>query len=91
MKSHEREITNEQQFRILKVYKEELEKATKQEQCCCDNCLATPEYGYYVAVLNRWLCPRCFNHWLKNAVRHKEDILVEERNYQLYKNLLNLF
>lgn len=88
MKPHKRDIVNEQSFRILKVYKKELEEATRQKQCCCDECLSTPEYGYYVAVLNRWLCPKCFNHWLKYAVRYKEDILVEERNYQFYRNLL---
>lgn len=85
----QRDVINEQSFRVLKVYKKELEDATMQDKCCCDDCLAAPEYGYYVAVLNRWLCPMCFNHWLKYAVRYKEDMLVEEKNYQFYKKLLN--
>lgn len=89
MQQHKRDVINEQSFRILKVYKKELEIATEQDRCCCDDCLATPEYGYYVAVLNRWLCPKCFNHWLKYAIRYKEDMPVEEKNYQFYKKLLN--
>lgn len=88
MEQCERDIMNEQSFKILKVYRKELEMATEQESCCCDECLATLEYGYYVAVLNRWLCPKCFNHWLKSATRYPEDTWVEERNYQFYKTLL---
>lgn len=88
MGQYERDVTNEQSFRILKVYRKELEIATRQVRCCCDECLSTPLYGYYVAVLNRWLCPKCFNHWLKNATRYQEDAWVEERNYQFYKALL---
>lgn len=90
-KRHKRDVINEQQFRILKVYKNELEEATKQEQCCCDYCLAAPIYGYYIAVLNQWFCPKCFNHWLKNAIKYKEDTLVEERNYQFYRKQLGFF
>lgn len=89
MKPCERDVINEQQFRILKVYKDELEKATAQSYCVCDTCLAQPDCGYYVAVLNRWLCPKCFNRWLKDAVRYPEDMWIEERNYQYYRHLLN--
>lgn len=88
MELHKREVMNEQKFRVLKVYRAELGKATDNDSCCCDSCLATPIYGYYIAVLNSWFCPKCFNHWLKNAVRYKEDIPIEEKNYQFYRNLL---
>ena len=91
MKKCDRDVMNEQGFRILKVTKEELEIATDQECCFCDSCMKTPEYGYYVAVLNCWLCPQCFNRWLNNAIRYPEDTEVEERNYQRYRALLGWY
>lgn len=89
MKRCDRDVKNEQGFKILKITKDELEEATEQG-CFCDSCMSTPEYGYYVAVLNRWLCPFCFDRWIQNAIRYREDTLVEEKNYQGYRNLLGL-
>lgn len=83
-----REVKNEKGFRVLSVSRSELEKATCQTHCCCDSCLATPEFGYYVAVLNMWFCPKCYEHWMTTATRYLEDSIVEERNYLKYKTLL---
>lgn len=88
MEQNKRDVQNEQNFRVLLVSKKELEKATMQSKCVCDECLATPEYGYYVAVLNRWLCPRCYERWIMGATRYLEDCWVEEMNYGFYKGLL---
>lgn len=88
MKASERDVQNKQGFRVLKVSREELERATCQSRCVCDRCMQSPEYGYYVAVLNCWLCPRCYEQWILNAKRYPEDILVEEKNYQFYREKL---
>ncbi len=89
MKRCSRDVENEQGFMILRVFRNELEEATNQKRCVCDDCLSSPEYGYYVAVLNRWLCPKCYSHWVATATRYREDIPVEEKNYKFYRNLLN--
>lgn len=83
------EIKTSEGFLVLKVSNQELAKATGQEYCICDHCLASPEEGYYVAVLNSWLCPECYANWKKTATRYSEDIPVEERNYRRYKELIS--
>ena len=85
------EVKTSEGFLILKVSNQELAKATGTEQCICDHCINPAEYGYYVAVLNSWLCPLCYADWKKRATRYSEDIPVEERNYQFYKNLISNF
>ena len=85
------EVKTSEGFLVLKVSNYELAKATNQEYCVCDHCLASPEEGYYVAVLNSWLCPKCYADWKKRATRYSEDVPVEEKNYQFYKNLISNF
>jgi hypothetical protein len=88
-KNNMEEVKTSEGFLVLKVSNQELAKATDQEYCVCDHCLASPKEGYYVAVLNSWLCPLCYANWKKHATRYSEDIPVEERNYQFYKNLIS--
>lgn len=88
MEQNRRDVANKQNFRVLLVWRDELEKATKQAKCVCDDCLASPIYGYYVAVLNRWMCEKCYKRWVEAAVRYPEDSWVEEKNYNFYKKLL---
>lgn len=47
----------------------------------CDSCNAIPKDGYYVAVLNYWICPTCFEEWIKTAKRYSEDIPYEKRHF----------
>ena len=47
----------------------------------CDSCNNASMEGYYVAVLNRWMCPTCFEEWINVATRYNEDIPYEKRNY----------
>ena len=56
----------------------------------CDHCNESPQHGYYVAVLNFWLCPDCYDRWIKNAKRYPEDNAVENMNFRYYKSLLGL-
>ena len=42
---------------------------------------------FYVAVINRWLCPDCFYEWYILAERYKEDIPIELKNYERFKSL----
>lgn len=47
----------------------------------CDLCNKVPEYGFFVAVLNEYLCPDCFNDWIKRAKNYKEDKHFEKLNF----------
>lgn len=75
-------------FKVIKCPRKTLETATGQIKCVCDDCLNSPDIGYYIAVLNQWLCPTCYERWIKSAKRHKEDIWVENKNYSFYLKLL---
>lgn len=48
----------------------------------CDNCNDVPENGFYVAVLNQYLCPKCFSEWIKTAKKYKEDESYEKLHFQ---------
>ena len=83
------EVKTSEGFLVLKVSNYELAKATGTQYAICDNCCFDDEYGYYVAVLNSWLCPLCYAKWKKTATRYSEDVPVEERNYRRYKELIS--
>ena len=71
-------------------------ECTEEEICniggggICDNCGQPSDKGVYVAVLNRWLCPKCFDEWYNTAIRYEEDSNIEFRNYQYYATLLGI-
>lgn len=81
-------VENKKGFKVISCPRRVLEAATGQAKCVCDNCLASPEVGYYVAILNRWLCPTCYEHWLASAERYEEDVWVEEKNYEYCMKIL---
>lgn len=83
------EVKTSEGFLILKVSNYEVAKATGTQYAICDNCCFDSTEGYYVAVLNSWLCPLCYADWKKHAIRYSEDVPVEERNYQWYKELIS--
>ncbi len=56
----------------------------------CDRCNGTSNTGYYVAVLNCWFCPKCYNEWYVCATHYPEDIKIENKNFEFYKNLFDL-
>lgn len=70
----------------------------KQEyHLLCDNCNdllnADPKHHpvvYYVAVLNRLFCAKCYKEWYAHATRYTEDIPYEEKHFNRYAKKLNL-
>lgn len=56
----------------------------------CDNCCSTPSKGYYVAVLNRWLCQECYDQWCETAHWYREDAGTERKNFEYYAPKLGL-
>lgn len=85
------EVKNDKGFLVMEIARTELvEKLAKYGSVgVCDSCMTAPEVGYYIAVLNQWFCKECFDSWYKRAVRYKEDIPYEERNYETYKRLFS--
>lgn len=47
----------------------------------CDDCSKSFEEGYLVYVLNRALCPECFNDWIKRSVGYEEDLYNQSQNH----------
>lgn len=47
----------------------------------CDTCNDIPEKGFYVAVLNRYICPHCFAEWVKKAKNYKDDRSFEKIHF----------
>lgn len=45
---------------------------------------------YYIAVLNQWFCPKCYQAWYHRATYYPEDAKVENRNFEFYKNIFGL-
>lgn len=86
-----KEVKNEKGFLVLEVTRSELVGALSEYGCIgiCDMCCVSPEVGFYVAVLNQWLCKECYNEWMQRATRYQEDIPYEERNYETYKRLFS--
>lgn len=56
----------------------------------CDNCSSAPYKGYYIAVLNRWFCPECYEDWKEEAEWFHEDADIERKNYEFYAPRLGL-
>ena len=56
----------------------------------CDYCGQHSENGYYIAVINRWYCPDCYEAFKRDARYSPKDAPVEERNYQYYGKLLGV-
>lgn len=84
-----KEIKTSEGLLIMKTTNTEFANATNQDFCLCDNCYDISLEGYYVAVLNRWICPLCYMKWKTSAIRYIEDISAEERNYKFYKKLIS--
>ena len=60
----------------------------------CDKCGEYQDhihYCYYVAVLNWFMCPKCFNEWLKRAKKYREDEAFEKIQYDNTVHRLKTF
>lgn len=86
-----KDVKNEKGFLVIEITRAEMVNKLAQYGCIgvCDSCMTAPEVGYYIAVLNQWFCKECFDSWYERAVRYKEDIPYEEKNYEVYKRLFS--
>ena len=70
-------VDNPKRFKVIELSRNELANGTSNT-------------GYYVAVLNCWFCPKCYNEWYGCATHYPEDIKIENKNFEFYKNLFDL-
>lgn len=52
-------VDNPKRFKVIELSRNELAKIGGIG--ICDRCNGTSNTGYYVAVLNCWFCPKCYN------------------------------
>lgn len=84
---------NEKGFKVIEVTANEMVKIGCGN--ICDHC-GEPHFGtgYYIAVLNRWFCPACYEDWYGTATNyaneHNADGRVETKNFNFFCNLLNI-
>ena len=85
-------IDNPKGFKVIEISRTELvnKLAEYGSLGICDSCNQTDYTGYFVAVLNHWLCPKCYEEWMDNAIYYPEDAPYEKRTFEQYKKLFNL-
>lgn len=81
-------INNEKGFKIIHVETLDMWVIGSPAKCdCCTVDMATKDGGYYIAVLNRIYCPRCYKRWLTEARRYQQDAHIEDRNFNTYRQI----
>lgn len=85
-------VENEKGFKVIEVPRIEIvSKLAKYGSVgICDSCNTSPTNGNYIAALNRWYCPECYNEWLTRATRYQEDIPYEMSHFELYRKVFNV-
>ena len=76
-------------FKVIKASANEMFEAVGSPGIC-DYCSERPEHGYYIEVLNKWFCPKCWKEFKKRAVWYPEDAQIEERNFKHYAFCLGI-
>lgn len=83
---------NKKGFKVIQVSRNELMDKLGQYGAMgiCDRCNGTASTGYYIAVLNQWFCPHCYQEWYHRATYYQEDTKVENKNFEFYKSIFGL-
>lgn len=79
-------VKNKKGFKILKMSLAEVNSIGGFG--ICDFCNNASKEGYYIAVLNMWYCPKCYEEWCLRAEYYPQDVEVENRNYNYMRNML---
>jgi hypothetical protein len=82
------QLNNDKGFLLLKTSSDEIKNLSLVSYGICDSCNCEPKEGVYIAVLNCWYCPDCFERWYTSAERFSEDIKFEEKKFWNVYNAL---
>lgn len=74
-------IDNPKGFKVIQIRGVELMKFTPMAMGICDYCGQASLDGFYIAVLNSYYCPKCYEEWCKRAEYFDEDRPFEESNF----------
>ena len=84
-------VENEKEFLILKTSRSEIVSLHPMNLGICDRCCSSKETeGFYVAVLNYWMCSKCYEEWYNKAERYPEDISFETMKFNEISNAIRL-
>lgn len=85
---------NERGFKVIECTAQELRNATGQILVRCDWCndiaLSHNYKGYYIAVLNKWYCKKCYTNRMLQMRCYPQDAPIENRNYATYAQILGV-
>ena len=76
-------------FKVIKASAKEMFEAVGSPGIC-ENCGEMQSDGYYIAVLNRWFCKKCFERFKRCAKWYPEDAQIEELNFKHYAFCLGI-
>ena len=82
-------VKNDKGFKVVKMSMHEINVAFGSLGIC-DACNKGSFVGYYIAVLNSWYCENDYLKFLQYATNYPEDSMVENRNFEIVKQRLNL-
>lgn len=77
------------QFLVIEATQKEMHAAVGSPGLC-DYCGWWSDNGYYIAVLNKWYCPECYEKFKADAKYYPQDRQIEERNFKYYSKLLGV-
>lgn len=80
-------VTNKKGFKVLKMSLAEVNNIGGIG--ICDFCNSASQEGYYIAVLNMWYCPKCYQEWYLRAKYYPEDAEIEDRNFNSMREMLD--
>lgn len=81
-------IVNPKGFKIIKTTM--FECLTWDGAAICDHCNQSAHEGYFVSVLNHWVCPECYKEWYNTAKVYQEDKHYEQVVFDRYCRLLKV-
>lgn len=84
---------NKKGFNVIQATRGEMMCSLSEYGCAgiCDSCgFCNCHDGFYIAVLNCWYYSECFHDWYAIAKRYPEDEEIENKNFELYKQVLGI-
>lgn len=79
-------------FKVLEISRKELIEKLGHLGALglCDYCMKPSDTGYYIAVLDQWLCPKCYHEFIERNVPIPEDCRYETLMFNTYCRAFNV-
>lgn len=83
-------INNNKGFFVIETSQVEIVSTHPLNKGIFDRCNESSSKGYYVAAMNYWMCPSCYESWNAESIRYSSDIPYEIDRYNSMCRALNL-